>query len=423
MSQSKIMDKPINKKPFLKKPLHVSVLVLCVAVLLTGLYSMTRNAGYPKINAVQMEIAQVQLIEFTENIPADGEANPLKSIILAAVESGQIEEKYVEEGAIVQQGEPIIRLSNTDLRIELMNRQEALANEELRMTSLKKEMARNSGRIQQELAEAKWMEEAALSGYSKDSVLFEVKAISTANYEDSRRNALWQKEKRDFIQRNYSKELSGDSEELSQLLKNISIKRRNLQMAQENLDKMVICAPESGLLSRLNVEVGEYRNRGENLGTLESTDGFKISARIDEHYLPDVKQGNTAIFHLDGKEYQLVVHRIYPQVENGRFRADLLFKNELPPSLRSGQSVQLNINLSESKPALCIKKGPWMNYAAGNTVYVVSKDGKTAVKRQIKSGKRNSDNIEIVGGLSKGESVIISSYENFRDAEKILLNK
>lgn len=417
------MDKPINKKPFLKKPLHVSLLVVCLAVLLTGIYSMTKNAGYPKMNAAHIEIAQVQLVEFTENIPADGEANPLKSIVLAAVESGQVEEKYVEEGTIVQQGEAIIKLSNTDLRIELMNRQEALANEELRMTSLKKEMARNSGRMQQELAEAKWMEETAYSGYSKDSLLHGANAIPVATYEDSRRNAFWQKEKRNFIQRNYANELSGDSEELNQLLKNISIKRKNLQMAQENLDKMVICAPESGLLSRLNVEVGEYRNRGENLGTLESTDGFKISARIDEHYLPDVKQGNTAIFHLDGKKYQLVVHRIYPQVENGRFRADLLFEQAVPPSLRSGQSVQLNINLSVSKPALCIKKGPWMNYAAGNIVYVLSDDGKTAVKRSIKSGKRNSDTIEIIEGLSKGESVIVSSYENFKDADKILLNK
>lgn len=415
------MDIPLKKKRFTTSRIMMIAGVVAVLSLIT--FVVISSSGNSKLN-VQREritISSAKRGIFQENIPVNGVVMPITTIYLDAIEGGRVEEKFVEDGAIMKKGEPILRLSNTDLELSLINQETAVYNL-LTQMQISQNAARqntisklnNLTEVQNSLVEAKRV-------YNLNKKLYEQDAIGKQEFIEAENNYNYQQQRMELAERVLSQDSIARKQELAQARNSYQRTQKALELMRKKVGDLIVRAPVDGQLTSLNAEIGQSKSEGERLGQIDVLSGYKVRADIDEHYISRIYPGQRGTFTFDNQEYTLEIKKVYSQVVNGRFQVDMQFVGEVPQRIRRGQTLQIRLALSEEKEALLISKGGFFQQTGGNWIFQMSEDGETAYKTNIRLGSQNMEYYEVLEGLEPGDKVITSSYDNYGEVEELVL--
>ena len=363
----------------------------------------------------RLAISAAQSGTFDDFLPLRGRVTPLVTVYLDAVEGGRVDQKLVEDGAHVTQGQLLAILSNTELQLSTLEKQAEveqqlnnMRSQELALTQTRNNNLRDLNQAETDLAKAKRQ-------YDLYKPLADRGFVAQKAYKDAQDDMQYQANRLRILKQSVAQAEALQTSQLSQLRLAASSLNSSMGIARSNLSQLSIRAPVTGELSGFDIQLGQSLQQGERVGQIDSTGGNKLQADVDEFYLGRVHVGQTATADADGKTYRLKVAKVYPQVRNGQFQIDLTFDGPAPASVQRGQTLQTKLTLGDSARALLIPNGAFFNDTGGNWVFVVDKNGNGATRRQVQLGRRNADFIEVLSGLSPGEQVITSSYTGLTD--------
>lgn len=413
------MDKIIEKKKWTVKKLVTIAGVSAFALFVIYLLVFRDTSSRLYVDKDKMTIAGVEQGRFQEFIPVDGVVQPIVTIHLDAVLGGRVEEIYVRDGAQVEEGDKILRLSNAQVELSHMQ-QENTALEVLdRYQNTRLNLERNMFSLERQLADLEYRLDFAKKDYLRKKHFFEQGVISDEEYENAEREYRFALRNFDIGLRTMQHDSMYVSTQMQQINQYISRVEENISMLHQTIDQLIIRSPISGQLSSFNVERGETKTAGQNLGQIDVLDGFKLRARIDERYVNRTYIGQPASFDYAGQTYNLEISKIYSTITGGAFEVDLEFNSE-PPAIRRGQTLQLRLQFSGVAEALIIPRGGFYQTTGGNWIYVLDASGTQAVKRPIRIGRQNIHHYEVLEGLEPGERVITSSYDSYGDKDRLI---
>ena len=392
-------------------------------VLLIALFWYFMPAGNSQtVEAGRLTISTVSQGRFDDFLPLRAQVQPSQTVYLDAVEGGRVERVLVEDGAMVTQGQLLAELSNSDLQLNVLARQTEVTQQINSMRS--QELALNQTRLANERAriEADLATQTARRNYEIQRPLAERGFVSGRTFADSRDTYEANRRRSEVLRRQQSEDERLQSSQLAQLRSSAAAHNQSLEIARRSLDSMNLRAPVSGQLTAFDIQIGQSLQRGQRLGQIDSAGRNKLRAQVDEFYLSRVSEGLTANAEVNGRTYRMRVSKIYPQVRNGSFEIDLQFVGAEPRDLQRGQTVQLRMTLGASSQARLVPNGAFYNDTGGSWIFVVSADGRTAVRRQVRLGRRNADFIEVLEGLEPGERVITSPYTGFQERDRLSLS-
>ena len=414
------MDRQIEKKRFTTR--RIALGGLAAAVIAFGAYALLSvNPSSLNVEAGKLTTAPVTYGPFLEYIVEQGAVMPLRTIYLDAVEGGRVEEVYVEQGTHVEEGTPILRLSNANLQLSVMQREAELFREVNRLRETRVTMGQRRLSMRASLVELEYQLRQAEREYERQDEMFKADLTSRKDYDDAKDNLEYLTRKRDVTVETLRQDSLFQTIQIRQLEESIDRLRLNLEVIKQNEENLTIRAPITGLLSSLIAEVGESKPGGDRLGQIDVEDEFKVRAAIDEHYIARIRSGQAGSFDFAGGTYDLVIRRVYPEVIEGQFEADMEFPEGMPQGLRRGQTLQVRIALGELADALQVPRGGFYQKTGGRWIYVLDPAGETAARRPIRLGRQNSQFFEVLEGLEEGEQVITSMYDNFGDMEQLVL--
>jgi HlyD family secretion protein len=415
------MDRVIEKKKGLR-PKHLLwmggaiLLIFAVWKLATSDYSSVYRAEKDKLT-----ISETSEGWFNDYITVIGQVEPITTIYLDAIEGGRVEERLIEEGNMVREGDIILRLENRQLYQTILNSEAALAEKEnyLRNTRIsfeteliqsKRNILDNEHRLNR--SKRTWQQYEQL--IKEDLIAREdyLQAKENYEYEVSLLEINKLKARNDSLIRMTS---------MQTLEIDLAKMREMFHLVRERLDLLNVRAPVDGQLGMLDAEIGQSIGQGQRIGQINVLTNFKVVAQIDEHYIDRVRHDLTAIFDRSGADYQLSVRKVYPEVRNGQFKIDLVFEGEKPDNIRTGQTYHIRLELGQPEKAILLPRGGFFQSTGGQWVFVLDNDGVTATKRSIRIGKQNPQYYEVLEGLQPGEKVITSGYEMFGANTKIQL--
>jgi HlyD family secretion protein len=393
-------------------------------VLLVG-SSIFFTSGKSKLNVdtERITISEVKKGAFQEFIPVNGVVLPLSTIYLDAIEGGRVEEKYVEDGAMLKKGDPILRLSNTDLELSLANQQTAVFNVLTQMQISRDQAQQNTITKLNSMADVDNALKEAERVYNLDKKLYDQKAIGLQEYQSALNLYNYQLRRKRLAAQILKQDTISTSAQAKQSAESYANMKGTLELMKKKVGDLIVRAPIDGQLTSMDAEIGQSKNKGEHLGQLDAQNGFKVQVDVEEHYLSRIYTGLTGDFAFADKNYKLVIKKVFTQVTNGRFKVDMQFVDAVPKGIRKGQTLQIRLALSDETTALLVPKGGFYQQTGGNWIFKVSEDGKTAYKVDIQIGRFNTDNYELLQGLKPGDKVITSSYENYGDIQELVLKK
>jgi HlyD family secretion protein len=346
---------------------------------------------------------------------------PITSIYLDAAEGGRLEEKFVEDGAFLKKGDPILKLSNTDLELSLANQETAVFNLLTQMQISRNAAQQNTiGKLNQ-MADVESSWEEAERTYLMNKKLFDQKMIAAQEFKQSQIAYNYQVKKKKLTTQILKQDSTLTKQELYQSAQSFQRTQNALAVMRKKVEDLTVRAPVSGQLTSLDAEIGQNKNKGERLGQIDVISGFKVRAEIDEHYISRIFPGLQAEFSFNNKKSLLRVKKIFTQVLQGKFQVDMEFVGETPEGIRRGQTLQVRLALSDATNALLLPRGGFYQKTGGNWIFKVSKDGKTAHRTDLRIGRQNPDFYELKGGLVSGDRVIISGYEAYGDMQELVL--
>ena len=415
------VDRKIEKKPYYKrKKFWISsfggVLFFFLIILI-----LADTGSKLNVEADKITISTVTNGDFQEFIPVTGNVLPRTTYYLDAILGGTIEKKFVEEGTILQKGDKILKLSNTDFQLSALQ-QESFAYQQIneaRNTRL--QIEQNSISLQTRLVDVNYSLLNSKQLYDREKVMWGKQLVSQQDYEQYRDNYLHDLQQKKLAEENWQKDSVLKQSQLSQINASIERLQTNLGLIRENLDNLTVKAPISGQLTSLNAEIGQSKTPGSRLGQIDAMDGYKVRADIDEFYIARVTKGLKATADIDGTEYKLTVSKVYPEVSNGKFEVDMEFSGKAPDGIRRGQTLQIRLQLSDRTKALLLPRGGFYQKTGGQWVFILNSSESQAVKRTISLGRQNPDYFEVLSGLKQGDKVITSSYDNFGDVDKLII--
>ena len=416
------MDRKIEDKRWIK-PRHWKFIVPALLLIGFGTALALRDPSSTlQVDKEKITIEEVQFGPFEDYIRITGIVEPISVIYLDAVEGGIVEEILIEEGSMVKKGDVILKMSNTNLSLSILNSESQLAEKSnfLRETHINMEQQKLN--LQREILNLEFDLVQKKRKYEQNKELFKEELIAREEYlrsEEDYKLALKLKELSKERNRQDSIFRKNQVEKISLNLENME---RNLAMIYQRQDNLNLRAPFDGQLGMLNAQLGESIGAGQRLGQVNVLTSYKIKAQIDEHYIDRIRQDLTASFDRQDTRYGLKLKKVYPAVRDGRFEIDLVFTGELPENIRTGQSYHISLQLGETQQSLLLARGGFFQSTGGQWVYVLTEDGGTAVKRSIRIGKQNPRYYEVLEGLHKGEKVITSGYDVFGDNDKLVLN-
>ena len=391
-------------------------------VLILLFYWFAPTANTQSVAAERLTISTVERGRFDDFLPLRARVTPLVTVFLDAVEGGRVDKILVEDGAMVQQGQLLAVLSNSDLQLNLLARQTEVTQQINSMRS--QELALSQTRLANERAiiEADLVANKARRQYEMQRPLAEKGFVPGKVVRDSQDEYQSARQRAGVLRRTQATDERLQSSQLAQLRQSAASLNASLDIARATLDALNLRAPVTGQLTAFSIQVGQSLNRGERLGQIDSAGRNKLVASVDEFYLGRVEPGQVATVETGGKTFRAKVAKIYPQVRNGAFEVDLTFLGQEPADLQRGQTLQVKLTLGDPTPALLIPNGAFYNETGGAYVFVVAPDGGSAVKRPVKLGRRNADHIEVLEGLEPGERVITSPYTGFADKDRLDLD-
>ena len=417
------MDKPIEKKKgialvFSKKALPYWFGCFMAIFILWLIFR--DDASTLRINGDMLTVSEVKAGEFNDYIRVSGQVHPMTTIQLSPREAGIVEEIVIEEGTQVNAGDVIIRLSNDDLDLEILNSEANLAEKENALRNTMIQMEQEKMQLSLNILELETEVKRKGRALESQKRLFDDGLIGKEEYLRSEEDyTLFCKKlevtlaraEQDSMYRNVQ------IQQMQESLKNMKINMQRIRMRKDNLD---VKAPIDGELGLLDVVLGQSVGSGMKIGQINATGSYKIEAQIDEHYIDRVFAGLSATFERQNETYDAVIRKVYPEVRNGKFQADFKFSEEQPANIRTGQTYYLNLQLGQPESAILIPRGTFYQKTGGKWIYVVAPDGGKAVKREIRIGRQNPQFYEVLEGLEPGEKVITSGYDNFGDNEVLV---
>jgi len=418
------IDRKIEKKTFTPKRIALIVGALIVVGFIGyGVWTSATGGQSLNVDREKLTVSTVEQGPFQEFIAVTGNVLPERTVFLDAVEGGRVEEMYIREGAMVDEGQPILRLSNNDLRLQMLNSEASLAEQQSNMQQLKLSMEQQSLSLQQQIAQMEYEIQRLQRQHNRQERLYEKELIAEQEYLDTRDQLNYQQRRLSLTRAAFEQDSLAQQSRLAQMENTTQRLRSSYDAMQEAISNLTVRAPISGQLTALNAEVGQIISSGSRLGQVDKIDSYKIRAQIDEFYIERVRSGQTATTQpLSGQEYELAVSRVYPEVENGRFEVDLRFEGEQPESIRRGQSIRIRLELGSPEEATLIARGGFYQSTGGRWAYVLTDDGDAAVRQPVRLGRQNPNYFEVLGGLDPGDHVVTSSYETFGDADRLVMD-
>ena len=418
------MDRKIEKKTWNTKRVLTIGGITALILLITGSIYFTSGKSKLDVDPERLTISEIKKGPFQEFIPINGVVMPITTIMLDAADGGKVEERYVEDGAIIKKGQPILRLSNPDLQLVLANQETGVYGQQTQMQIAQNNALSNTVSKLQNMADVESAFKEAERVYNLDKELYKQKAIGLQEWQQAVNTYQYNLNKRDLERKILKQDTLIVKQQDQQAKEQIAQWKAALQMMRDKVTNLTIRAPIDGQLTALDAEVGQTKHAGDKIGELDVTTGFKVRANVDEHYSNRVFTGLTAYYPTDdGKNYKLTVKKVFVQIVNGQFQVDMEFVGAVPKGIRKGQTLQIKLVFSDEVPALLLPKGGFYQQTAGNWIFKLSEDGKTAYKTDIQVGRYNTDNYELLKGLKAGDRVITSSYETYGDIQELILKK
>ncbi len=415
------MDRKIEKKKGLKKK-HIYWIIGALAFVFL-LYKAVSGAGTStlKVERDKITINTVKQGRFNDYIRVIGQVEPIATIYLDAEEGGRVKERIIEEGAMVKEGDIILKLENRTLHQEIMNSESNLAQKEnmLRQTRINFENQRIA--TKRNLLQSHFDILKKRRNYEQQKNLYADKLVSKEDFLRAKEDYEYASE---MLKINKLKSRNDSMimvSEMKQLDVDLEKMRKTLQLVYERLENLNVKAPVAGQLGMLDAEIGQSIGRGTRIGQINVLTNYKVQAMIDEHYIDRVRRGLKASFERQNKTYNLSVKKVYPEVREGRFKIDMVIGEERPDNIRTGQTYHINLELGLPEDAILLSRGSFFQSTGGQWVYVLDKSGEFATKRNIHIGKQNPKYYEVIDGLKPGEQVITSGYENFGENDKLIL--
>ncbi|RHW19462.1 efflux RND transporter periplasmic adaptor subunit [Sphingomonas gilva] len=416
------MDRVVESRALsMRTKIAIGGAVLLALALL--FYFFAPSAGSQTIGADRVKISQVTRGAFEDFIPLRARVTPLVTVYLDAIEGGRVEQVLVEDGASVVKGQPLAILSNAELQLSVLARQTEVTQQLNSMRSQELALAQTRVANERAVLEAETAARKAQRQYSREAALAERGFVAAKTFADTRDEYDYQRRRVAVLRQGQATDERLQASQLAQLRASADSLESSLALARANLDALNLRAPVTGQLSGFSIELGQSLSPGERIGQIDSPGRNKLVAGVDEFYLGRVEPGQRAVIDWGGKRYQAKVAKIYPQVQNGQFQVDLQFIGAEPADIQRGQTLQARLTLGDPAPATLIPNGAFYNETGGNWVFVVTPDGSSAVKRQVRLGRRNAEMIEVLEGLDPGERVITSPYTGFADKDRLDLTE
>lgn len=372
------------------------------------------------VNSQRISVSDVTVGTFEDFIPLRGRLVPRSTVFLDAIEGGRVEEILVEDGAIVAAGDPIAVLSNTNLQLEVLGREAAVTEQLNNMRTIELQLEQNRLAHKRNLIEIDYQITRLSREINRQRELITRNLVSQSTVDALEDELAYYRNRREITLESQATDARMQEQQLRQLRDAGEQLQAGLGFARKNLEDLSVRAPVDGKLSGFNIEIGQSITRGGRLGQIDDPDGFKLNVRIDEYYLGRVDLQQIATAEHNGRDLELRVSKIYPQVNEGQFEVDMWF-NEDPVGLRRGQTLQVRLTLGDNSDAILIPNGAFYQETGGNWVFVVSPDGSEAIRRTVRLGRRNTSYIEVLDGLEPGEKVITSPYTSFVGMDRLNL--
>ncbi|MGK0427685.1 MAG: HlyD family secretion protein [Ulvibacter sp.] len=415
------MDKRVEKKKWSRsKTLYLAGAIVFLALAFFGFTAL--NKKIYKVNASRITTKKVIEDDFQDVILIDGDVQPINLVLVNTLEGGSVEEIFIEDGVLVEKGTPLVRLSNPAVTLGYMNQETAIVEQINNLRSLKLSLEKDQRDLNESLIDSENSLADIERSFKVDSVLYKKSVIAKNDFDNKQATYEYLQSKRDFMNTNVKKSARDNKTQIYQINTSIALMQRNLEFIHENIEKMLVRAPVTGMLSSFDPVIGETYLNNQTVAKIDVQSGFKIKGQVDEYYLSMVKPGQLARFSFDGKLIDLKVKKVLPEVVNRRFEIELIFADETPESITIGQSLQVRLELSKAQRSLMIPRGSYFQSSGGQYVYVL--DGSNlAHKRFIKLGSQNPSYYQVIEGLSIGEEIITSSYDAFKNYESIKINQ
>jgi HlyD family secretion protein len=412
------MDRVVERKG-LPMPVKIGAAALAVLLLIALFYFYAPSAKSQAIAADRLTVSPVAKGRFDDFLPLRARVTPLLTVYLDAVEGGRVEKIMVEDGTMVRKGQLLAELSNSDLQLNVLARQADVSREINSMRNMELALAQTRTSDQRALIEADLAAGKARRQYEMERPLADKGFVAGKVFRDSRDDYLSNQHRAEVLRRGQATDEKLQSSQLAQLRTSNASLSQSLEIARSSLDALNLRAPVDGQITAFSIQVGQSLSRGERLGQIDSAGHNKLTADVDEFYLGRVQPGQIATVDYGGRTYRAKVAKIYPQVRNGTFEVDLWFLGQEPSDIQRGQTLQVKLTLGDPTPAVLIPNGAFYNETGGAFVFVVAPDGRSAVKRNVRLGRRNADSIEVLDGLQPGEKVITSPYTGFADKDRL----
>ena len=414
------MDRQIEKKSFLRRYAWYIAAAAALAALLVWIVLGT-SANTTTVDASDITISDVTRGKFDDYVRLNGQVLPIQVVQISPEEGGIVREKVVEEGTRVRKGDVILRLSNSNLDLQILNAEAELAEKQnlLRNTQVAMQQDRLNNRTEQATLDTDC--DRKRRAYEQNARLYKERLISKEVYLQSREDYKLARRKQSLISQRLKQDSLYRHVQMAQMEDNLDNMRKNVLLVRDRKNKLEVRSAIDGELGLLDVELGQNIVAGQNIGQINDLSDFKVQAQIDEHYIDRVRPGLSASFSRDGKTYLLRVRKVYPEVRNGTFRTDFVFIGERPAQMRSGQTFYVELALGKSQQATLIPRGTFFQTTGGNWIFVLDKSGRKAYRRNISIARQNPQYYEVTDGLEPGERVITSGYEAFKDNEVLVI--
>ena len=418
-----MVDRVIKKKKWSTKRLLTIGGITALVLLAFGSYYFTSGKSRLNVDLDRITIATVSKGAFQETIPVNGVVLPISSIYLDATEGGRVEEKYVEDGTIMKKGEPILRLSNTDIELSTVTQQTNVYNLLTQNQIASNAAQQNTVTKMNQLTDVESLLREAKRVYELDKVLYEKKAIGSQEFQQAKNNYDYYVQKMKLTNQIMSQDSISTAVQLTQNKQLLIGAQKAMSVLEKKASDLIVRSPVDGQLTSLDAEIGQNKNKGERLGQIDVLSGFKVRVDVDEHYISRIYSGLKGKFTFADSNYDLKIFKVYTQVTAGHFQVDMQFVGSVPKGIRRGQTLQILLALSEEKQAILVPRGGFYQQTGGNWIFKVSEDGKSAFRADIQLGNQNPEYYEVLSGLTPGDKVVTSSYENYGTMQELILKK
>jgi HlyD family secretion protein len=417
------MDRVIEKKKWNTKRILTIVGITAIVALIAASVYFTSGKSKLNVDTERITIGEIKTAAFHEFITLNGVVLPESTIYLDAMEGGRVEEKFVEDGTMMTKGQPILRLSNTDLELQLANQETQVFNVLTQMQISKNNAEQNSINRQNQDAEVDNALKEAERVYILNKKLHDQKVIGLQEFQSSKNLYDYQLRRKKLTEQIMKTDATSMKQQVDQMGESYQQMKRTLALMRKKVGDLIVRAPVDGQLTSLDAEIGENKNKGQRLGQIDVMSGYKLRVDIDEHYISRIFAGLLGNCDVAGKTYQLKIKKVYTQVTNGRFQVDMEFADKVPDGIRRGQTLQVRLALSEETQAILLPKGGFYQQTGGNWIFKLNENGTVAYKVDIQLGRQNPDYYEVLSGLKPGDKVVTSSYENYGNMQELILKK